>query len=77
MRSIDQAPPNAQIALLKVLIKILKVYDEHVKMEMFIDEPDGEILQNLPLKEPKKQRTPLLLEEQGSIERQQWRVFGD
>ncbi|MBU1128692.1 MAG: hypothetical protein KKE01_06425, partial [Candidatus Omnitrophica bacterium] len=43
------------------------------KMEMFINEPDGEIVQNLPLKEPQKQRTPLLLEEQGSTERQQWR----
>jgi hypothetical protein len=42
-------------------------------MEMFINEPDGELVQNLPLKEPQKQRTPLLLEEQGSTERQQWR----
>jgi len=42
---------------------------------MFINEPDGEIVQNLPLKEPQKQRTPLLLEEQGSTERQQWRCL--
>ena len=77
MRYLDQAPPDAQIALLKALIKILKVYDDHVKMEMFINEPDGELVQNLPLKEPQKQRTPLLLEEQGSTERQQWRVVVD
>ena len=73
MRYLDQAPPEAQISLLKALIKILKVYDDHVKMEMFINEPDGELVQNLPLKEPQKQRTPLLLEEQGSTERQLWR----
>ena len=73
MKYLDKAPPDAQIALLKALIKIIKVYDDHVKMEMFINEPDGEIVQNLPLKEPQKQRTPLLTKEQGSTDRQQWR----
>ena len=77
MRYLDQATPDAQIALLKALIKVLKVYDDHVKMEMFINEPNGEIVRNLPLKDPQKQRTPLLLEEQGSTERQQWRGRGD
>ena len=70
MRYLDQAPPDAQIALLKALIKILKVYDDNVNMEMFITKPDGESELNVP----KKQRTPLLLEEQGSTERQQWRT---
>ena len=42
-------------------------------MRFFISALDGEIARNLPLKDPNKQRTPLLLEEQGSTERQLWR----
>lgn len=51
MRYLDQAPPDAQITLLKALIKVLKAYNDHVKMEMLISKPNGEIVQNLPLKE--------------------------
>jgi len=73
MQYLDKAPQDAQIALLQALIKIIKVYDDHVKMEMFITKPDGDIELNLP----QKQQTPLLIKEQGSTERQQWRLVVD
>ncbi len=69
MKYLDKAPPDAQIALLKALIKMIKVYDDYVKIEMYITRPEGEVELNLP----QKQRTPLLIGEQGSTKRQQWR----
>ena len=73
MQYLEQAPPDAQIALLKVLIKEIRLYDDHVKLEMYIGEPDGGIVRDLILKDPQKQQTPPPFEGQSSTGCQLWR----
>ena len=73
MAHLDKAPAEAQITLLKALIKAIDVHDDHVIMRMHIGEPFEELTCQI---DPKKQETlPVAVTstEQGSPERQQWR----
>ena len=73
MAHLDEAPAEAQITLLKALIKAIEVHDDHVIMRMYIGEPFDEIACQI---DPKKQQTLPHTENgagQGSTERQQWR----
>lgn len=67
---LDEAPSEAQINLLKALIKALDVHEEHVIMRMYVGEPLEEIACEI---DPEKKRTPPDTTGQGSPVRQQWR----
>lgn len=73
MQYLKDAPPDAQIALLKALIKEIRLYGDHVKIEMYVGEPDEGIVRDIVLKDSQKQQTPLLIEEQGSTGGKLWR----
>ena len=73
MAHLDKAPAEAQITLLKALIKAIDIHDDHVIMRMYIGEPFEELICKI---DPKKQETlprAVTSTEQGSPERQQWR----
>ena len=72
MEHLDKAPAEAQITLLKALIKAIDIHDDHVIMRMYIGEPFEELTCKI---DPKEQTLPVAVTstEQGSPERQQWR----
>ncbi len=73
MQYLDEAPPEAQKALLRALIKAIEVYDDHIIMRIYVSEPAEEMACHI---DPLKQETPPGTDnstEQGSPERQQWR----
>ncbi len=73
MAHLDKAPAEAQITLLKALIKAIDVHDDHIIMRMYVGEPFDEVSCQI---DPKKQETLPHTDngvEQGSPERQQWR----
>ena len=77
MQHLDEAPPEAQITLLKALIKAVEVHDDHVIMRMYVSKPSEEIACHI---DPLKQETPPGTDNstgQGSPERQQWRKGRD
>ena len=48
MKYLDQAPPDAQQALLKALIKSITILDDQVELRMYVGQPFEEIACNLP-----------------------------
>jgi hypothetical protein len=44
----------------EIVIKSHPIFGDHVKFEMFVGEPDGGIVWNIVLKDPKNSKTPLL-----------------
>ena len=77
MENLTEAAPEAQIELLKTLIKNIDVHENHVEMKMLIGVPPEAIVCQLPPKDPEKQKIPPGTSEQGLPERQQWRRGGD
>jgi hypothetical protein len=45
---LDQAPPEAQKALLQAMIKSITVFDDYIEMRMRVGQPYDEIACNLP-----------------------------
>ena len=70
MAHLDQAPAEAQINLLKTLIKAIDVFEDHVILRMYVTEPADEIACIMP---ENKRTLPDTSTGQGSPERQQWR----
>ena len=64
MQYLDQAPPDAQKALLKALIKSITILDDQVELRMYVGQPFSEIACNLPAltqdnpNTPKREKTP-------------------
>ena len=55
MQYIEQAPPDAQKALIRALIKEIIVYEDQIEIKMYIDQPAMESLScTLPAAEPGK-----------------------
>ncbi|MBN1663110.1 MAG: hypothetical protein JW943_05870 [Deltaproteobacteria bacterium] len=59
MAHLDQTPAEAQINLLKTLIKAIGVFEDHVILRMYVTEPAVEIACVMPPKtnEPKPDTT--------------------
>ena len=74
MEYLDEAPSEAQINLLKALIKAIDFHEDHVIMRMYVGKPLEEIACEI---DPEKKRTPPDTTGQGSPERQQWRPYLD
>ncbi|MFA6635707.1 MAG: recombinase family protein [Candidatus Omnitrophota bacterium] len=54
MQYLDEAPCDAQIALLKALVRVIDIYDDHVMMRLYVGQP----LDELPCRiDPEKQGT--------------------
>ena len=70
MERMADSPPEAQIALLKSLLKAIDLHDDHVIMRFYLGDPSGEI--SCPI-EAHQERTLPGSPEQGSPVRQQWR----
>lgn len=75
MEHLREAPAQAQISLLKALIRFVDAYDDRVELRMLINAP----LEDVVLKiEAEKQKTPAdLLTGEGLTERPKWRPQGD
>ncbi|MCP4482133.1 MAG: hypothetical protein GY817_04960 [bacterium] len=43
MKHLDKAPTEAQINLLKALIKAIEIYEDHIIMRMYVSEPSEEL----------------------------------
>ncbi len=74
MQHLDEAPPEAQITLLRAIIEAIDVHDDHIFMRMYVTEPSDEICREID--PPKKETLPdtdALSIEQGSPVHQQWR----
>ncbi len=71
MKYIDESPADAQIGLLKALIRVIDIHDDHVMMRLYV----GELSQEMAcLIGPEKQGTPPGISTgQGSPVRQLWR----
>ena len=74
MERLDDAPADAQIALLKSLIKAIDVHEDHVITRLYVGDPSDEI--SLPIEE-RQERTLPGTPGQGSPEPQHWRREGD
>ena len=48
IKHLDQAPPEAQKALLHALIKSITIYDDRVELKMYVGQPFEAIVCNLP-----------------------------
>ena len=48
LKYLDQAPPDAQRALMQALIKSVTIFDDHVELRMYVGQPFEEIAANLP-----------------------------
>lgn len=48
IKYLDQAPPEAQKALLQALIKSITIYDDRVELKMYVGQPFEEIICSLP-----------------------------
>ena len=48
MKYLDQAPPEAQKALLQALIKSITIYNDQVELKMYVGQPFEEIICSLP-----------------------------
>lgn len=48
LQYLDQAPPEAQKALLHALIKSVTIFDDYVELRMYVGQPFDEIACNLP-----------------------------
>ena len=73
MDHLDKAPEDAQVALLKALIKAIDVHEDHVVMRLYVAEPTEEISCQI---DAEKQRTLPHTDNgtgQGSTERPYWR----
>ena len=83
MQYLDQAPAEAQKALLSALIKEIIAYEDHIEIKMYISDPTHDSLSaNLPAiqanntpingKRPTNESEALTVKAQGSPERPIW-----
>ena len=55
MQYIDQSPPEAQKAMIASLIKGIIVYEDHIELKMYIDQPTADsVSYNLPASQIQK-----------------------
>jgi site-specific DNA recombinase len=77
MAHLDHAPAEAQINLLKTLIKAIDVFEDHVILRMYVTDPADEIACMIPHENEKTLSHTATGTEQGSPERQKWRKGRD
>ena len=70
---LTKPPAEAQISLLKAMIKAIDVFEDHVILRMYVTDPSDELTCTIPPEKGKTLYHTATGTEQGSPECQQWR----